>query len=95
VTRTRATPARGSNLAIDHAPSDNRLACRSPGPTEPEPTHPCSTRNAAPVLAEASGLHGYPIRFATSSTVANRFSSELGRAVWKKSCSTWARSIPY
>ena len=32
--------------------------------------------------------------FATSSTVANRFNSELGRAVWKNSASTTERSTP-
>jgi hypothetical protein len=42
-------------------------------------TIPPSTRKAAPLVADASGLHTQTIMFATSSTVANRFKSEVGR----------------
>src|SRR3954452_17173324 len=57
-------------------------------------TTPPSTRSAAPLVAEASGLHTYTIMLATSSTVANRFRSEVGRADWKNSASTTDRSTP-
>jgi hypothetical protein len=42
-------------------------------------TIPPSTRKAAPSVADASGLQTQTIMFATSSTVANRFKSEVGR----------------
>jgi hypothetical protein len=54
-------------------------------------TTPPSTRKAAPVVADARGLHTKTIRLATSSTVANRLSREVGRAVWKNSASARAR----
>jgi len=42
-------------------------------------TTPPSTRIAAPVVADAAGLHRYTARLATSSAEAKRFSNEVGR----------------
>src|SRR5437588_365237 len=51
---------------------------------------PPSTRNAAPLVAEESGLATNATMAATSSVVAKRFKSELGLTVRKNSCSTSA-----
>ena len=55
-----------------------------------ERTNPPSARNAAPLVAEESGLATKATRAPTSSGEANRRNSELGRAVRKKSFSTSA-----
>jgi hypothetical protein len=57
-------------------------------------TTPPSTRSAAPVVADAGTLQTYVIIAATSSGVANRCSTEEGRAVAKNSRSTVAASKP-
>src|SRR5690606_4619639 len=48
---------------------------------------PPSTRSAAPVVAEACSEHAYTTMFATSSVVANRLISVVGRAVFRNCCS--------
>src|SRR4029077_14096165 len=55
-----------------------------------ERTTPPSARKAAPFVADESGLATNATRAATSSGVAKRFSSEVGRAVVKNSFSTAA-----
>src|SRR5579872_313327 len=57
-------------------------------------TTPPSARNAAPLVAEDSGLHTKAIRAATSAGVANRWSRDDGRVLRKKSRSTAAGSTP-
>jgi hypothetical protein len=57
-------------------------------------TTPLSTRMAAPVVAEARGLHRCTIMFATSSVVANLFKRDVGRTVLKNSASKPAESPP-
>ena len=52
-----------------------------------ERTTPPSTRSAAPVVAEACSEHAYTTMFATSSVVANRLISVVGRAVLRNCCS--------
>ena len=49
---------------------------------------PPSTRSAAPFVADESGLATNATKAATSSVVANRLRSELGRTVSKNSFST-------
>src|ERR1700741_975961 len=49
---------------------------------------------AAPVVAEARGLHRYTIVEATSSVVANRFRRDEGRTDLKNSASNAAESPP-
>lgn len=46
---------------------------------------PPSTRNAAPVVADASGLTRYATSVATSLVVAKRLMSEVGRTFSKNS----------
>ena len=53
-----------------------------------ERTTPPSTRRAAPLVAALNGLQINITMAATSSGVANRFSSEVGRAFSKNSFST-------
>src|SRR5271169_6439094 len=53
-----------------------------------ERTTPPSTRNAAPFVAEESGLATNATMDATSSVVAKRCKSEPGLTVRKNSCST-------
>src|SRR5438132_378316 len=55
-----------------------------------ERTTPPSTRKAAPFVAEESGLATNVTIAATSSVVAKRFNSELGRTDLKNSFSTLA-----
>src|SRR6476619_8652185 len=55
-----------------------------------ERTTPPSARKAAPFVADESGLATNATNAATSSGVAKRFSSEVGRAVVKNSFSTAA-----
>src|SRR6266516_1942434 len=55
-----------------------------------DPTTPPSTRNAAPLVAEDSGLATNATMAATSSVVSKRCKSELGLTVRKNSCSTSA-----
>src|SRR5258708_26381592 len=57
-------------------------------------TTPPSTRRAAPLVAEDSGLQTYTTRFATSSVVAKRLSSEVGRMLVKNSFSNSANGLP-
>src|ERR1700686_2399152 len=70
------------------------------GASKAEPTQkhvrttPPSTRNAAPFVAEARGLHTYATRLATSSVVANRLSREVGRTISKNSFSNSANGRP-
>jgi hypothetical protein len=54
-------------------------------------TTPPSTRKAAPFVAAASGLHTNATIGATSSGLAKRLSSEVGRAVLKNSSSNSSR----
>src|SRR5580658_9800125 len=58
-----------------------------------ERTTPPSTRNAAPFVAEESGLHTKVTSAATSAGVAKRFNSDVERMVRKKSRSTAAASV--
>src|SRR5260370_14544190 len=60
-----------------------------------ERTTPPSTRNAAPLVTEESGLATNATMAATSSVVAKRCKSELGLTVRKNSCSTSAAVIPF
>src|SRR5271169_3816085 len=55
---------------------------------------PPSTRSAAPVVAEASGLAMYATREATSSGMAKRLISEVGRAFSKNSFSICSYDCP-
>ena len=57
-------------------------------------TVPPSTRNAAPVVAEDSGLATYATSEATSCGVLNRLSSEVGRTCSKNSFSNSAPDLP-
>jgi hypothetical protein len=59
-----------------------------------ERTTPPSTRSAAPLVAEESGLAMNVTSEATSSVEAKRLSNELGRTVAKNSFSTLDRSMP-
>jgi hypothetical protein len=52
-----------------------------------ERSTPPSTRNAVPLIADESGLATNVTSAATSSVVANRCKSELGRVVRKNSFS--------
>jgi hypothetical protein len=51
-------------------------------------TTPPSGRNAAPFVADETGLATNATRAATSSGLANRRNNDEGRAVWKNSRST-------
>ena len=55
-----------------------------------DPTTPPSIRNAAPFVAEESGLATNATSAATSSVLAKRCNNEPGLTVRKKSCSTSA-----
>ena len=59
-----------------------------------ERTTPPSTRRAAPLVAEATGLQTYATIDATSSGVANRLSKEDGRTERKNSFSKVAMLHP-
>src|SRR5207244_6857195 len=59
-----------------------------------ERTTPPSTRSAVPFVAEESGLATNATNAATSSAVANRLRSEVGRTVSKNSFSTTNGSTP-
>src|SRR5271166_6346570 len=56
-------------------------------------TTPPSTRKAAPFVAEESGLHTNVTSAATSSGLAKRFNSDVGRMARKNSRSTAAASV--
>src|SRR5712671_1640281 len=59
-----------------------------------EDTTPPSTRRAAPLMAEATGLQTKVTNRATSSTVSNRLSNELGRTLLKNSFSKASKDWP-
>src|SRR6185437_2971408 len=69
-------------------------SCQRSAPHRMERTTPPSTRRAAPLVAEDSGLAMNVTSAATSSVVPNRLSSELGRTVSKNSLSTTEGSTP-
>src|SRR5271157_1727398 len=55
---------------------------------------PPSTRSAAPVVADASGLATYATSVAISSGAANRLISEVGRTFSKNSFSNSPKDLP-
>src|SRR5881296_2251085 len=57
-------------------------------------TTPPSTRSAAPVVADASGLATYATIDATSSGIAKRFSNDVGRTSVKNVFSYSANDLP-
>src|SRR5260370_42401398 len=63
---------------------------QGPLPQRIDPTTPPSTRNAAPFVAEESGLATNATSAATSSLLANPRKSQPGLTVWKNPCSTSA-----